>query len=148
MIWIFAHELTLIFDQNPRSPLTSLVGGDVNRDMLRRIRALVADAVDSLDLKAVEGMCQQVADEHPSFGQAQLSRDEVHIVIAVGAGPSVSAALLADDVVHDVTAAAGLPGRVPLEDHRGLVDDGDHVPRAGGDACGQKGRRDSPRAAG
>lgn len=102
--------------------------------MLRWIRALVADAVDSLDLKAVEGMRQQVADEHPGFGQAQLSRDEVHIVIAVGAGPSVGAALLAHDVVHDVAAAAGLPGRVPLEDHRGLVDDGDHVPRAGGDA--------------
>lgn len=148
MIWIFAHELTLISDQNPRPPLTGLVGGDVDRDMLRRIRALVADAVDSLDLKAVDGMRQQVADEHPSFGQAQLSRDEVHIVVAVGAGPSVSAALLAHDVVHDVTAAAGLPGRVPLEDHRGLVDDGDHIPRAGGDACRQKGRRDSPRAAG
>lgn len=148
MIWIFGHELTLILDQNPRPPLTSLVGGDVDRDMLRRIRALVADAVDSLDLKAVEGMRQQVADEHPRFGQAQLSRDEVYIVVAVGAGPSVSTALLADDVVHDITAAAGLPGRVPLEDHRGLVDDGDDVPRAGGDACRQKGRRDSPRAAG
>lgn len=134
MIWISARELTLILNQNPRPPLTSLVGGDVDRDMLRRIRALVADAVDSLDLKAVEGMRQQVANEHPSFGQAQLSRDEVHIVVAVGAGPSVSAALLAHDVVHDVAAAAGLPGRVPLEDHRGLVDDGDHVPRAGRDA--------------
>lgn len=116
--------------------------------MLRRIRALVADTVDSLDLKAVEGMRQQVADEHPSFSQAQLSRDEVYIVVAVRASPSVGTALLAHDVVHNVAAAASLPGRVPLEDHRGFVDDGDHVPRAGGDAYRQKGRCDSPRTAG
>ena len=85
--------------------------------MLRRVRALVADAVDSLDLKAVEGVRQQVADQHPAFGQAQLARDEVHVVVAVGAGPSVGAALLTHDVVHHVAAAARLPGWVPLEDH-------------------------------
>lgn len=107
----------MILDPNPQAPLTGLVGGDVDGDVLRRVRALVADAVDSLDLKAVEGVSQQVADQHPAFGQAQLSRDEVHVVIAVGAGPSVGAALLAHNVVHDVAAAARLPGGVPFEDH-------------------------------
>lgn len=138
----------MILDPNPQPPLTGLVGGDVDGNMLRRVRALVADAVDSLDLKAVEGVRQQVADQHPAFSQAQLSRDEVHVVVAVGAGPSVGAALPAHDVVHDVAAAARLPGGVPLQDHRGLVDDRDHVPRAGGDACRQRETRDSPRAAG
>lgn len=150
-IWGYLDLCTwvrLILDLNLTPPLTSLVGGDVDRDMLGRIWALVADAVDSLDLKAVEGMRQQVADEHPSFGQAQLSRDEVHILVTVGAAPSVGTALLAHDVVHDVAAAARLPWGVPLEDHWGLVDDGNHVPRAGGDACRQKGRCDSPHAAG
>lgn len=132
----------------PQPPLTRLVGGDVDGDMLSRVWALVTDAIDGLDLKAVEGVRQQVADEHPRIGQAQLSGDEVHVVVAVGAGPSVSTALLAHDVVHDVAPAARLPGGVPLEDDRGLVDDGDHVPRAGGDACRQRGRRDSPCAAG
>lgn len=138
----------MMLDPNPQPSPTGLVGGDINGDVLRWVRALVADAVDRLDLKGVEGVSQQVADEHPAFGQAQLSRDEVHVVVAVGAGPSVGAALLAHNVVDDVAAAACLPRGVPLEDHRGLVDDGDHVPRAGGDACRRTERRNSPRAVG
>lgn len=130
----------MILDPNPQPPLTSLVGGDVNRDVLGWVWALVADAVDSLDLEAVEGVRQQVADQHPAFGQAQLSRDEVHIVLAVGAGSSVSTALFAHDVVHNVATAARLSGRVPLEDYRGLIDNRDHVPWAGGDACRQRER--------
>lgn len=110
---------------------------------MRRVGALVADAVDGLDLEAVEGVGQQVADQHPALGQAQLPRDEVHVVVTVGAGPPVGTALLAHDVVDDVTAAARLPGRVPLQDHRGLVDDGDHVPGAGGDACRHETQRET-----
>lgn len=84
--------------------------------MLSGVGALVADAVDSLYLKAVERVGQQVADEHPGFCQAQLPWDEVHVVVAVGAGAAVGAALLAHDVVDHVVAAACLPGGMPLQD--------------------------------
>lgn len=109
--------------------------------MLGRVRALVADAVDGLDLEAVEGVGPQVADEHPGLLQTQLSGNKVHIVVAVRAGTPVGAALLADNVVDDVLAAAHLPGGVPLEDHRGFIHDGDHVPGAGWNACGHEGKR-------
>lgn len=84
--------------------------------MLSGVGALVADAVDSLYLKAVERVGQQVADEHPGFRQAQLPRDEVHVVVAVGARAAVGAALLAHDVVDHIVAAARLPGGMPLQD--------------------------------
>lgn len=143
---LITNEIILYLNLEP--PLTGLVGGDVNGDVLCWVRALVANAVDSLDLEAVEGVRQQVADQHPAFGQAQLSWDEVHIVLTVGAGSSVGTALFAHDVVHDVATAARLPGGVPLKDHWGLVDDRDHVPRAGGDACRERERDDSSLAAG
>lgn len=63
--------------------LTSLVGGDVYGDMLCWVWALVADTVDSLYLKAIEGVSQQVTDEDPGLCQTQLSSNKVHIVIAV-----------------------------------------------------------------
>lgn len=115
--------------------LTGLVGGDVYGDVLSGIWTLVADAVDSLYLKAVERVGQQVADEHPGVRQAQLARDKVHVFVTVRAGAPVSAALLAHDVVNHVVAAARLSGGVPLKDDRGLVNDGNHVARAGRDTC-------------
>ena len=109
--------------------------------MLGRVRALIADAVDGLYLEAVDGVSPQVADEHPGLRQAQLARDEVHIVVAVGAGAPVGPALLAHYVVDDIIAPARLPGRVPLQDHRGFVHNGDHIPRAGWDTYGHAGKR-------
>jgi len=101
--------------------------------VLGRVRALVAHCVHSLYFKAIERVSPQVANEHSGVSQAQLPRDEVHVVVAVGAGAPVGPALFAHDVVDDVLAAAGFPGRMPLQDHRGFVHDGDHVPRAGWD---------------
>lgn len=112
--------------------------------MLGRVRALIADAVDRLYLEAVEGVSPQVADQHPGLRQAQLARDEVHVVVAVGAGAPVGPALLAHYVVDDIFAAARLPGRVPLEDHRGFVHNGNHIPRAGWDTYGHAGKRCRP----
>lgn len=63
--------------------LTGLVGGDVYGDVLGGVWTLVADTVDSLYLKAVERVGQQVADEHPGFRQAQLAGDKVHVFVAV-----------------------------------------------------------------
>lgn len=103
--------------------------------MLGRVRALIADSIHSLYLKAVEGVSQQVADEHPGVSQTQLSRDEVHIVVAVGARAPVGPALLAHYVVDDVFTAARLPGRMPLQDYRGFVHNGDHIPWAWWDTC-------------
>lgn len=112
-------------------PLTSLIGGDVDGDMLCRIRALIADCIDSLYLKAVQSVSQQVADEHPGLSQTQLFRNEVHVVVTMRAGASVSSALLADDVVADVVTAARFSRSVPLQDHRGFVHDRNHISGAG-----------------
>lgn len=106
--------------------------------MLSWVWALVADPVDSLYFKAVKGVSQQVADEHPGFCQTQLSRNKFHVVVAVGAGTPVGPALLAHNVVDDIIPAARLPGRMPLQDHRGFIHDRDHIPRAGWDTYRQK----------
>lgn len=119
--------------------LTGLVGGDVYRDMLGRVWAPIADSIDSLNLEAIEGVSQQVADEHPGLSESQLSRDKLHVVIAVGAGAPVSSALLAHDVVDHVIAAARLPGRVPLQDHWSLIHNGDNIPRTRWHTCGHGG---------
>lgn len=82
--------------------------------MLGRIGALITNAIDSLDLEAVEGVSQQVADEHSGLGQTQLSRDEIHVVVAVGAGAPVCPTFLAHYVVDDVVTATRLPRGMPL----------------------------------
>lgn len=127
--------------KNPRHHtvpgLTGLVGGDVDGNMLWREGALVGNPVDSLDLEGVGGVRPQAADEDPGLRQPQLPGDEVHIVIAAGAGASVRAALLADDVVGDVIPTPCLPRRVPLQDDGRLVDDGDDIAGAGRDTCGE-----------
>lgn len=116
--------------------LTGLVGGDVYGDVLGRVWALIGHSINSLDLERVESVCPQVADDHPGVCEAQLLRHKVHVVVAVRAGPPVRPALLTHDVINHVLPAAGLAGRVPLQDHGGLVHDGDDVPRAGWNACG------------
>lgn len=104
--------------------------------MLGRIGALIADAVDGLDLEGVERVGQQVADEDAGLGQARLPRREFHVVVAVRAVRlPVCAALLANDVVDHVIAAARLTRWVPLKDDRSLVDDGDDVAWRRGHTC-------------
>lgn len=61
--------------------LTGLVGGDIHSCIAGRQRAFARDAVDSLHLKGVAGVGQQVADVDPALGQAQLSGLELHVVI-------------------------------------------------------------------
>lgn len=118
--------------------LTSLVGGNIYGNMLRGVWTLIADTIDRLYLEAVDCVSQQVADEHPGLSQTQLSGNKLHVVVAVGTGPPVGLALLAHYVVDDVIATARLPGRMPLQDHGGLIDDGDHISRAGRNACRYK----------
>lgn len=108
--------------------LTSLVGSDVYGHVLSRIWALVADSIDSLDLKAVEGVSPQIADEDPGLSQTQLTRHKVHVVVAVGAGAPICPALLAHYVVDDIIAATRFPWRMPLQDHGGFIHNGNHIP--------------------
>lgn len=118
-------------------PLTSLVGSDVDGHVLGRVGALVGDAIDSVYLKGVRGVGPQVTDEHPGLCQAKLPRHKLHVVVAVRAGTAVRTTLLTHDVVDHILTTARLPGPVPLQDHRSLVHDGDHVPRARGNAYKQ-----------
>lgn len=115
---------------------TSLVGGNVDGGELRRVWALIRHAVDSLDLKAVLGVCLQVADRHTTLCQAQVARRDVHIVIAARAHATLRQALLADDVVKDVTSTARVAWLTPLQDQGGLIDVGDDAARRRGDGCG------------
>ena len=105
--------------------------------MLGRVRALVGDPIYSLYLEAVQRVSPQVTDEHPGLCQAKLPRHKLHIVITVRAGTAGRTTLLTHDVVDHILTTARLPGRVPLQDHRSLVHDGDHVPRARGNAYKQ-----------
>lgn len=109
--------------------------------MLCGVRALIADSVDSLYLKAVEGVSPQVADEHPGVSQTQLSRDEIHVVVTVGAGAAVSPALLAHYVVNNIITTSCLPGSVPLQDHGCFIHNGDHIPWARWDTCRHTGQK-------
>lgn len=112
--------------------------------MLCGIRALIADSIDSLYLEAVEGVSPQVADEHPGLSQTQLSRDEIHVVVTVGAGAPVGPALLAHYVVNNIITAARLPGSMPLQDHRSFIHNGDYIPWAGWNTCRHTGQRCKP----
>lgn len=109
--------------------LTSLVSGDVDRGVLRRVGALIRHPVDSLHLKRVLRVGQQVADVDPGFCQAQLTGQKLDVVPAARAAPPAAAAALADDVEDDVLAAARVARRHPLQHHRGLVHAGDDVLR-------------------
>lgn len=95
--------------------------------MLGRIRALVGDAVDRLDLKGVDSVCQQVTDEDSGFGQSQLPGLKLHVIITMRAGTTVRLAFLTNNIIHDIITAARLAWRVPLQSHGGLVYNGDDV---------------------
>lgn len=88
---------------------------------------LAGDPIDGLDVKGIGGVGPQAADGHTAFGQAQLPRHKLHIVVAAGAAPAVGPALLTDDVVGHVIPPACLPRRVPLQNDGCLIDDGDDI---------------------
>lgn len=138
------HNTTIkgIFDSIQRSGfyLTGLVGGDVDGGELRRVRVLIRHAVDGLDLKAVLGVGLQVSDRHAPLRQAQVARRDVYIVVAARAHAALGQALLADDVVEYVVAAARVTRLAPLQDQVGLVDVGDDVARGRGNGCGRNKR--------
>lgn len=60
---------------------TSLICGDVHCRELRRIGALVGNAVDRLDLKAVLRVSLQVAHRHAALGQPKVAWRDVHVVV-------------------------------------------------------------------
>lgn len=95
--------------------LTGLVGGDVDRGILRRVGALVRHAIDGLHLEGVLRVSQKVADVDPGLGQAQLAGQELNVVAAAGAATAAAAAAFADNIVDDVLAAAGVPRWEPLQ---------------------------------
>lgn len=109
--------------------LTSLIGGDIDRGKLWRVWALVRNAVDRLDLEAVLRVGLQVAHGNSALGQPEVSRRDVHVVVAARAHAPLGQALLADDVVEDVVTAAQVARVAPLQDQRGLVHAGDDVAR-------------------
>lgn len=120
-------------------PLTSLVSGDVDGHVLSRVGTLVGDSIESVYLEGVGGVGPQVTDEHPGLGQTLLPGYILHVVITMGARWPVCTALPAHDVVGDVITGASLPWRMPLQDHRGLVDDGDDVSGTRGDTWIERG---------
>lgn len=115
------------------SGLTSLVCGDVDRDVLRGEGTLAGHPIDGLDVEGVGGVGPQAADGDAALGQAQLPGHKLHIVVTAGAAPAVRPALFTDDVVGHIIPPTGLPRRVPLQNDGCLVDDGDDVAGAGGD---------------
>lgn len=133
----------IIFGRSPALTPTSLIGGDVDRRELRRVGALVRNAVDRLDLEAVLRVGLQVAHGDAALGQPEVTRRDVHVVVAARAQAPLGQALLADDVVEDVVAAAQVARVAPLQDQRGLVHAGDDVARRGGHGCEREGGRET-----
>ena len=109
------------------SRLTSLVCGDVDRDVLWGKGTLAGDPIDSLDVKGIRGMGPQAADGDAALSQAQLPGHELHVVVTAGAAPAVCPALLTDDVVGHIIPPTRLPRRVPFQNDGCLIDDGDDI---------------------
>lgn len=107
-------------------PLTSLVSGNVDWGILRGVGALVWHSIDSLNLKCVLRVGQQVANVDPRFCQAQLTGQKLHVVATAGAATPTSAAALTDDVENHVLTSPRVPWRQPLQHHWGFVHTGDN----------------------
>lgn len=107
--------------------LTSLVGCDVDRGVLWRVRALVRHPVHSLYLKGVLSVSQQVADVDAAVGQSKLTGDKLHVVSAACAASSPAPAALTDDVVDHVISTSRLLWRTPLQLQRRLIHNRDDV---------------------
>lgn len=63
----------------------------------------------------------QVADGHAALGQAEVARRDVNVVVTPRAHSPLGQALLTDDVVEDVFAAAHLTRLAPFQHERGFV---------------------------
>lgn len=107
--------------------LTSLVGGNVDRCVLWRIRTLVRHSIDSLYFKGVLGVSQEVADVDSGVGQSQLTWDKLHVVSTAGAAAPPAATALTYDVVDHIFSAAALLWWTPLQSQRGLIHYGDDI---------------------
>lgn len=115
--------------------LTGLVGGDVDRGVVRRRRVFPRHPVDSLDLKAVAGVSLQVPDHHLPLPHAQPAGGDVHVVVAARARAPVAQTLLAHHVVDEIPPPTRVLGFLPLQGQRGLVHAGYDVARGRGDGC-------------
>lgn len=81
-----------------------------------------------LYFEGVRGVGAQLADVHSGFLQASPPRDIEHAVVArLARTPLAAVAPPAYDVVGQVVAVTGVARRVPVQRHRGLVDNRDHV---------------------
>lgn len=105
------------------SRLTSLVCGNVDRDVLWGEGTLAGDSIDSLNVEGVGGVGPQAADGDSALSQAQLLWHKLHIVITTGAAPTVCPALFTDDVVGHIIPPTCLPWRMPLQNDGRLIDD-------------------------
>lgn len=131
-----AHQRAVLNEgEVSRERLTSLVGCDADSSKLPGEGAEVRHAVDGVDLEGVVGVCQQVHHGDRGVGEPALPRQEPHVVAAGLALPAAPSALLADNVEGDVLPAPRVQGPAPVQDHRGLVDVGDHVSRGGWRSC-------------
>lgn len=97
------------------SPLTGLVGGDVDRGVVGRDRVFPRHPVDGLHLKAVAGVSLQVPHHHLSRPQPQLARRDVHVVIAARARAPVAEALLTHHIVDKIATPTCVVRLLPLQ---------------------------------
>lgn len=112
----------------PRAaPPTCLVRGDVDHSGTAGLGAQVGHTVDSLNPEGVVHVGQQVGHQQAGLCQACLLRDEAGSTptsLTVAQGPGAAPAHC---VVGDVTAAAWVQGRGPLQGHRCSIHTGDQV---------------------
>lgn len=97
-----------------KTQCTCLTGGDVDSDLLFRVRAQIGHSVHCLYAEGVVGVGQQVCDQHFRDRETKLSRYEMDAVAARAACFAVIGTLPAVDVVGDVPSAAAVSGRTPL----------------------------------
>lgn len=111
------------------APPTCLVCGDVDHSSVAGLGAQVGDTVDCLDPEGVVHVGQEVGHQQAGLRQACLLRDKASSTptsLTVAQGPGAAAA---HRVVGDVTAAAWVQRRGPLQGHRSSVYAGDQVHR-------------------
>lgn len=120
---------------------TGLIRGDVDCGELRRVGALVGNTVDRLDLEAVLRVGLEVTDGHTALDQAQVAWRDVHVVVAPRAHSPLGQALLTDDVVEDVFAAAQVTWVAPFQHERGFVHTGDDTAWCGRNSCKKRVKR-------
>ena len=119
-------------DEGPGSwgraaPPTCLVRGDVDDGSPAGLWAQVGHTVDGLDPEGVVHVGQQVGHQQAGLHQAGLLGHEAGAAparLAVAQGPGAAAA---HGIVGDVTAAAPVQWRGPLQGHRSPIHAGDQI---------------------